>query len=100
MALSITPEAVRLIRSRSTAVHLEPTAIITTACCAQSFQDRPAVRFGPPPAGTLGMFVVESVYGVTVYVPADVGAQRRPLRIAVTSFLGRKRLVLEGWSPL
>jgi hypothetical protein len=81
-------------------VHLEPTAIITTACCAQSFQDRPAVRLGPPPRETTGMFVVQRVEDVSVFVPAELGAQRRPLKIVVASFLGRKRLVLEGWSPL
>lgn len=50
--------------------------------------------------GTIGMFVVQSVDDVTVFVPAEIRAQRRPLKIVVTSFLGRRRLVLEGWSPL
>jgi hypothetical protein len=98
--LSISPDAVDFIRSRGASVHLEPTAIITTACCAQSFQDRPAVRFGPPPPGKLGTFVVHSLDDLTVFVPTEVGGQRRPLRIVVTSFLGMKRLFLEGWSPL
>jgi hypothetical protein len=79
-------------------VHLEPTAVITTACCAQSFQDRPAVRFGPPPP-ELGIFDVQSVDDVTVFVPPEAGAQRRALRIVVSSFLGMKRLFVEGWSP-
>jgi hypothetical protein len=46
------------------------------------------------------MFVVQSVDEVTVYVPTEIRAQRRPMRIALTCFLGIKRLVLEGWSPL
>jgi hypothetical protein len=100
VVLSISPDAVRLIRSRCTSVHLEPTAIITTACCAQSFQDRPSVRFGPPPARAVGMFAVQSVDDVTVFVPTEIGTQRRPLKIIVSSFLGRKRLFLDGWSPL
>lgn len=100
MALSISPAAVEFIHARDKSVHLEPTAIITTACCAQSFQDRPTVRFGPPPEGQLGMFVVQSVDDVTVFVPPEVGVHRRPMKIVLASFLGLKRLVLEGWSPL
>ncbi len=100
MALSITPDAMEFIRSRDTSVHLEPTAIITTACCAQSFQDRPAVRLGPPPQDTDGMFAIQSVGDVTVFVPPEVRVHRRSMRIVLSSFLGLKRLVLEGWSPL
>src|SRR5512133_3340789 len=66
VSLSISSEAAELIRARATSVHLEMPAIIVTACCAQSFQDRPTVRFGPPPP-ELGMFDAQSVGDVTVF---------------------------------
>lgn len=100
VALSISPEAASFIRAQGASAHLEPTAIITTACCAQSFQDRPAVRLGDPPGGADGIYVVHSLDDVTVFVPTEIGPQRRPLRIVLASFLGWKGLRLEGWSPL
>lgn len=99
LSVSISSDALELIRARGRTAHLELPHVVVTACCAQSFQDRPTVRFGPPPDGKRGVFVVQSHDDVTVFVPEEVRAQRRPLRIVVASFLGLKRLFVEGWSP-
>ena len=100
VSLSISPEAAELIRARSQSVHLELPATIVTACCAQSFQERPTVRFGPPPERERGIFVAQSIGDVTVFVPPAVDRHHRDLRIVVSSFLGIRRLFVEGWWPV
>jgi hypothetical protein len=100
VTLSISPEALQLIRARSDSVHLELPAAIATACCAQSFQERPTVRFGPPPDAERKGYLERSIGGLRVFMPPDVELQQRDLKLVVSSFLWVKRVVLEGWWPV
>jgi hypothetical protein len=89
--LTITPEAKEIIESRDKTVFLDmPVAI--RGCCFD-LQERPVVRFGAP--FKKEYFVQKLIDGITVFVP-DVITELE-LTITVSSFFGRKKLVIEGW---
>lgn len=90
--LTISPEAVTFIRGRGSAIYLDLPKMITNCCF--DFQECPSVRRGEP--RDLREFEVRIIEGVTVFVPRRL--PEMPLTIEVSSFLGIKRLVVEGWS--
>ncbi len=85
------PEARSIIIKRGQPIFLELPKIITN-CCFE-FQECPSVRFGEP--RNIKDYKKKIIQEVTVFVPhrlPDI-----PLSIAVTSFLGIKRVVVDGW---
>jgi hypothetical protein len=89
--LTISPEAAEIIRQQGKTVFLDlPRAI--TSCCFD-FRECPTVRLGNP--HNPDAYSVLDIDGVTVFVPhviIDID-----LSIEVASFLGFKRLIIEGW---
>jgi hypothetical protein len=89
--LTLSREAAEIIRRQGKSVFLDmPKAI--TGCCFD-LQECPTVRFGTPrdPEAYLSL----DIDGIPVFVPrviADIN-----LSIEVASFLGCKRLIVEGW---
>jgi hypothetical protein len=98
--LTITREARDVIRARNAAIHLDMPPVIGGGCCAPDLQECPTVRFGPPPARTRELYVERSIDGVVVFVPRRMEALPGRFTLVVTSFLGIRRVVLEGWSLL
>jgi hypothetical protein len=97
--LSISEAALQMIRSRNEAVHLDlPPRLVHGGCCTPNLAECPTVRFGPPRDGK--EYAQQTIDGVTVYVPQPLSRTRRQLRLDVSSFLGWKRLVVEGWDLL
>ncbi len=97
--LSLTPAARELILAKGAPVRLELARVVHGGCGVPPLQERPAVRFGAPPAEALDAYQAVTVDGVTVHVPRAL-PDDRPLTVGVASFLGLRRLVLEGWNPL
>jgi hypothetical protein len=100
MSLSISPEAVDLIRERKQPVYLDMPRFIRGGCCAPNLQECPTVRFGAPPERERESYVEQSLGGVTVFVPRRMEQKRGDFTITVSSFLGMRRVVLEGWTLL
>lgn len=88
--LNMTPEAVQFILSRNCPFYIDVPPAIN--CCIH-LVDTPAINSGTPREAD--NFDILTVDGATVYVPKDFPTH--PMRISITSFLGRKKLVLEGW---
>jgi hypothetical protein len=88
--LTFTAEAAAFIRARNQSVFLDIPPLID--CCVH-LKESPAVRFGEPhdPQN----YRRETIAGVVVFVPRDL--PDIPLTVTLTSFLGYKRLVVEGW---
>ena len=97
--LSISSEALELIRSRNQPVHLDlPRRLVHGGCCTPNLAECPTVRFGAPRDGK--DYVEQTIDGVTIYMPRPLSGTRRQLRLDVSSFLGFKRVVVEGWELL
>ena len=97
--LSISPEARALILEKGAAVRLELARRVHGGCGVPPLQERPTVRFGPPPSSLRHAYETRDVNGLTVHVPRAL-PDDRPLTVGVASFLGIRRLVVEGWNPL
>ena len=97
--LSISPEARALILARRAPIRLELARAVHGGCGVPPLQERPAVRFGAPPAAAAGAFELRELDGIAIHVPRAL-RDDRSLTIAVASFLGVRRLVVEGWNPL
>lgn len=93
--LSISPEACAVIRKRAGPIHLDMPPLVQGGCCV-SIQECPEVRFGPPRDPQ--RYVETTIEGIRVYVPRRMPMQR-DYTIVVSSLLGLRRVVLEGWSP-
>lgn len=93
--LSITPEALQIIRKEARQVYLDMPPHIKSGCCV-NLQECPAVRFGVP--HDRENYVEAEIQGVPVLLPRRFPMDRE-LQITVSSFLGIKRVVLEGWCP-
>jgi len=90
--LTITQGALEIIRKRRKPVFLElPRAV--DACCYR-LQECPMVRFGVPRDGS--KYEDRTLQDVLVRVPRGI-SDEAALTIAVSNFLGFKRLVVEGW---
>jgi hypothetical protein len=89
--LTITPEALAIIRKQKQPVFLDMPKLITNCCF--NLQECPSVRFGEP--RKLSDYEQRTIQDVTVFAPHSL--PDIPLTITVGSFLGIKRLVLEGW---
>lgn len=80
-----------MIKKQDKPIFLELPKLIRNCCF--DFQECPSVRIGEP--RNAGDYDVKIVQEVTVYLP-----RRLPefaLTITVNSFLGKKRLVVDGW---
>jgi hypothetical protein len=93
--LTITPEALDMIRKESRQVYLDMPPHIKGGCCV-NLQECPTVRFGVP--HDRGNYVEAEIQGIPVLLPRRFPMDRE-LSITVSSFLGMKRVVLEGWCP-
>jgi hypothetical protein len=90
--LTITQGALEIIREHKEPVFLEvPKAV--SACCF-SIRECPMVRFGVPHDDS--KYEERTLQDVVVRVPRGF-SDDTALTIAVSSFLGFKRLVIEGW---
>ncbi|HVI76069.1 MAG TPA: CC/Se motif family (seleno)protein [Anaeromyxobacteraceae bacterium] len=97
--LSISPEARALILEKGAPVRLELSRAVHGGCGVPPLQERPTVRFGPPPSFLSHHYEARDVDGITFHVPRAL-PKDRPLTVGVASFLGIRRLVVEGWNPL
>lgn len=97
--LSISQEARELILGRGSPVRLELARVVSGGCGVPPLQSRPSVRFGAPPPPLRDQYESRDIDGITVHVPRALPAEQR-LTLGVVSFLGFRRLVLEGWNPL
>ena len=89
--LTITPEAKAHALENGGTLFLE--YILLTGGCCVPFQPEPNVRFGKP--RNQRQYRQESIDGLTVFIPQSL--PDIPLVIALASYLGIKRLVIEGW---
>lgn len=89
--LKITPEALSIIQNQGKPIFLELPKLIRNCCF--DLQECPSVRVGEP--RNAAGYEKRTVQDVTVYLPRHL--PDFPLTIAVSSFLGRKRLVVDGW---
>jgi hypothetical protein len=90
--LTITQPALEIIRQRNEPIFLEVPKVVS-ACCF-NFRECPTVRFGVPHDGS--KYEDRTLQDVVVRVPRGF-ADDTGLTITVSSFLGFKRLVIEGW---
>ncbi|GEJ58307.1 CC/Se motif family (seleno)protein [Anaeromyxobacter diazotrophicus] len=97
--ISLTPAARELILAKGVAVRLELARVVHGGCGVPPLQERPSVRFGAPPAAERDAYRESTVDGITVHVPRAL-PDGRALTLGVASFLGLRRLVLQGWNPL
>ena len=88
---SITPAAAEYLKKQNQSVYLDLPPTVE-GCCFQ-LQESPAAKMGVPPNPEA--FSQHTVEGITVYVPH--GLKPVPLTVAISSFLGFKKLIVEGW---
>ena len=89
--LTITPDALVLIRKQGKPIFLELPKIIINCCF--DLQECPSVRSGEPL--NAADYEKKTIQDVTVFVPRRL--PEMPLTIDVSSFLGIRRLIVEGW---
>lgn len=97
--ITISPEALDLIRAKGQPIHLDMPPIVQSGCCMPPIQECPAVRFGAPGGEPSGGYDVQEIQGVTVHVPRRMPRDGN-FKLQVSSFLGFRRVVLEGWHLL
>jgi hypothetical protein len=97
--LSIRPDALALIRRRNRPVYLDLPPVVQGGCCLPSLQECPVIRFSPPRDAARQQYEVQEIQGVTVHVPRRMPRDGN-FTLKVSSFLGLKRVVLEGWRLL
>jgi hypothetical protein len=88
--LTITEEARTYAFERGGIIFLE--YIVVQGCCIP-YQPEPSVRIGKP--HNPEKFCQAVLQGITVFIPRDL--PEVPLVINVSTFLGFKKLVVEGW---
>ena len=89
--LTITPEAKAYALDKGGSLFLE-LVNITGGCCIP-YQPEPAVRIGKP--RKQDQYRQETIDGLTVFIPH--GLPEGELVIGMASFLGFKKLVIDGW---
>ena len=97
--ISISPEALEVIRRRNQPVYLDLPPAVQGGCCLPGIQECPVVRFAPPWDAARQEYVVEEIQGVTVHVPRRMPRDGN-FTLKVSAFLGLSRIVLEGWKLL
>jgi hypothetical protein len=90
--LTISAEALEIIHRHKKPIYLNMPKLITSCCF--DLQECPTVHFGKPHDPS--QFQERIIQDVMVLVPHRL-PHTIPLTITVSSFLGFKRLVLEGW---
>jgi hypothetical protein len=88
--LTITPEAGQYLRDQGGIIYLEYHKL--KGCCIP-YQPGPAVRFGQPRHPE--QCRLETIDGMTVFVPFEL--PNVSLQIILNTFMGFKRLVVDGW---
>jgi hypothetical protein len=88
--LTISPQALTYIQKQNKPLFLDIPPVIS--CCLH-LKESPTVRFGEPhdPAN----YKEQIIQGVIVFVPNEL--PEIPLSIQLSSFLGIKRLIVDGW---
>jgi len=89
--LTITPEARTHALDNGGALFLD--YITLTGGCCVPYQPEPAVRLGKP--RNQDQYRQETIDGLTIFIPHELPEEE--LVITMDSFLGFKRLVIEGW---
>jgi hypothetical protein len=92
--LTISDEALSMIETKSEPIYLDMPKTITSCCF--DFQECPTIRFGTP--HNINDYEIKLIREVNVYVPHRL--PENPLEIAVSNFLGFKKLVIKGWQVL
>jgi hypothetical protein len=90
--LTITPEARTHALNNGGTLFLEYFALWTGGCCVP-YQPEPSVKLGKP--RNQAQYRQETIDGLTVFIPHELPEE--PLLITMSSFMGIKRLVIEGW---
>jgi hypothetical protein len=88
--LSIAPEALGYIQTKDKPIFLDMPPII--GCCIH-LRECPSVRFGEP--FDAENYDKQVIQGTVVFVPHEL--PKIDLTITLTSFLGFKKLAVEGW---
>ena len=88
--LTFTKEARDFARQKGNIVHLE---YLTLNSCCIPFQPAPTVRFGSP--HNPQQYEEETIDGLQVFIPHHLPDV--PLEIQLSTFMGIKRLIVEGW---
>lgn len=92
--LTISDEALTMIAQKNEPVFLDMPKTITSCCF--DYQECPTVRYGEP--RNIDDYDKQTIRDIPVYLP-----HRLPevdIEIVVSSFLGFKRLVLNGWKVI
>jgi hypothetical protein len=92
--LTISDEALMMIEQKNESVFLDMPKTITSCCF--DFQECPTVRFGEP--RNISDYDKQTIRDIPIFLP-----HRLPecdIEIVVSSFLGYKRLVLNGWKVI
>ncbi|HUH65807.1 MAG TPA: CC/Se motif family (seleno)protein [Syntrophales bacterium] len=89
--LTITPEAKAYVLDNGGTLFLE--YIVLKGGCCVPYQPEPTVRLGRPRGQD--KYRQEAVDGITMFIPRELPQEE--LTIDLTSLMGRKRLVIEGW---
>ena len=97
--LSITPAARALILERGEPIRLELARVVHGGCGVPPLHACPTVRFGAPQPSARDDYERRVLDGVSVHVPR-APPDDRPLTLGVASFLGLRRLVVQGWNLL
>ncbi len=90
--LTITPEARTHALNNGGTLFLEYHALWTGGCCIP-YQPEPSVRLGKP--YNQDQYRQETIDGLTIFIPYELPEES--LLITMSSFMGIKRLVVEGW---
>jgi len=90
--LTITPDARTHTLNNGGTLFLEYFALWTGGCCIP-YQPEPSVRLGKP--YNQDKYRQETIDGLTIFIPYEL--PEVPLLITMSSFMGIKRLVVEGW---
>ena len=89
--LTITPEARTYTLEKGGSLFLEYVTV-TGGCCIP-YQPEPAVRLGKP--RNQDQYRQEIIDGLMIFIPRKLPEEE--LVIGIASFLGFKKLVIEGW---
>jgi hypothetical protein len=93
--LTISDEALAIIRTKPQPVHLDMPPAVDGGCCA-SIQECPTVRFGEP--RDPHNYVEQTIQGVRVLLPRRMPRHGK-FTLTVSRFFWMKSVVLEGWCP-